>query len=112
MTTPIDLAHLNQYVVGDRALLDEILTIFIEQAEQLSRLLSATPPGEDWHAAAHKLKGASRGVGAWRVGDLAESAEALADGSAAQRMSAAREIADAVAAAVAFARDVRDADRH
>ncbi|MCB2096470.1 MAG: Hpt domain-containing protein [Parvularculaceae bacterium] len=105
MTEPIDLDHLNQYIAGDSALLDEIMTIFIEQAEQLSGALSQLPDDEAWHSAAHKLKGASRGVGAWKLGDLAETAEKTDAGA---RSGIAGEIAEAAAEAIAFARATRD----
>ena len=77
MTNPIDIKHLEQYVFGDRALLDEILTIFIEQAAMWVDRMDPAAPDADWHHAAHTLKGASRGVGAWALGDLAERAEHL-----------------------------------
>ncbi len=77
MTSAIDLAHLDLYVCGDRALLDEILTIFEEQAEMWVSRLDPALPDEPWRNAAHALKGASRGVGAWAIGDLCEHAERL-----------------------------------
>lgn len=75
--TYIDVDHLDRYVAGDRALRDEILTIYEQQAESWIRILD--PKAEDgaWRDAAHALKGASRGVGAWRIGDICEEAEEL-----------------------------------
>lgn len=73
----IDLNHLEKYVAGDAGLRDEILTIFAEQAETLSGQFSADAADEGWHDAAHALKGASRGVGAWELGDLCEEAEKM-----------------------------------
>jgi len=77
MRAAIDLAHLEQYVAGDRALRDEVLSIFEQQAEVWSRMLEPGAPDDAWRDAAHALKGAARGVGAWEVGDLCERAEAL-----------------------------------
>ncbi|MEK7265503.1 MAG: Hpt domain-containing protein [Pseudomonadota bacterium] len=77
MTDAIDILHLEQYVFGDRSLLDEILTIYIDQATMLLERLDAASDDQSWHSTAHTLKGASRGVGAWAVGDLAEAAEKL-----------------------------------
>lgn len=77
MSAAIDYAHLDLYVQGDRALLDEILTIFEEQAALLKAALVASASDENWRNAAHSLKGASRGVGAFSLGDAAEAAEAL-----------------------------------
>lgn len=73
----IDLKHLDQYVGGDRALRDEILGIFEEQAEMWVRTLDPRADDRAWKDAAHALKGASRGVGAWTVGDLCADAESL-----------------------------------
>jgi HPt (histidine-containing phosphotransfer) domain-containing protein len=75
MTAPIDLDHLNRYVFGDKALLAEILGIFKEQAASLSERMTPAMDDEAWHLAAHTLKGAARGVGAWALGDAAERAE-------------------------------------
>ena len=73
----IDLKHLEKYVAGDLGLRDEILTIFAEQAELLSGKFSAEATDEGWRNNAHALKGASRGVGAWEIGDLCEEAEEM-----------------------------------
>ena len=73
----IDLEHLEKYVAGDSALRDEILTIFAKQAEMLSNQFSVPSSDEDWRNAAHALKGASRGVGSWALGDLCEEAETM-----------------------------------
>ncbi|NWG71400.1 MAG: Hpt domain-containing protein [Parvularculaceae bacterium] len=82
MTSAIDMAHLDLYVCGDRALLEEILTIFEEQAAMWVARLEPALPDEPWRNAAHALKGASRGVGAWAIGDLCEHAESLVGGVA------------------------------
>lgn len=79
MPPAIDLDHLDQYVCGDRALLDEILTIFEEQARLWLARLDPESDDESWRNAAHALKGASRGVGAWRIGDICEAAEDMID---------------------------------
>ena len=73
----IDLKHLEKYVVGDLGLRDEILTIFADQAKTLSQTFSVEAADKAWVDIAHALKGASRGVGAWEVGDLCEEAEAM-----------------------------------
>lgn len=73
----IDLDHLEKYVAGDDELRDEILTIFEKQVDKWLRLLDPHQADEEWIDAAHALKGASRGIGAWTVGDLCEKAETL-----------------------------------
>jgi HPt (histidine-containing phosphotransfer) domain-containing protein len=109
MTAPIDRSHLDQYVFGDRALLDEILTIFIEQASAWIDRMDPALDDEAWHLAAHTLKGASRGVGAWALGDLAEEAERLLGAGAADRRQAiAGKLRDAAEAAIGHARIMRD----
>jgi HPt (histidine-containing phosphotransfer) domain-containing protein len=109
MTAPIDLSHLEQYVFGDRALLDEILTIFIEQAAMWIERMDPALDDEAWHSAAHTLKGASRGVGAWALGDLAEQAEALVgEGKKAARTVSSAALRQSADAAIAFAKDIRD----
>lgn len=73
----IDLDHLDRYVGGDRLLRDEILGIFEEQAASCARLLDPAADDVVWRDMAHALKGASRGVGAWTVGDICADAEML-----------------------------------
>ena len=75
----IDLEHLDKYVAGDLALRDEILTIFADQIELLLENFNIDQSDEDWRNTAHALKGASRGVGAWALGDLAEEAETITE---------------------------------
>lgn len=112
MTPTIDLAHLDQYVCGDNALLDEILTIYEDQAELWLARLQPSQDDEDWRNAAHALKGASRGVGAWAVGDLCEAAEALVAGApekAARRRSLLADLTVKLGAAISEARAIRGA---
>ncbi len=73
----IDLDHLDKYVAGDAGLRDEILEIFAEQASVLGEQFNVSATDEGWRNVAHALKGASRGVGAWALGDLCEEAEYL-----------------------------------
>ena len=75
--TLIDLEHLDRYVAGDLTLRDEILGIFEEQADMWTRMLDPNAADAAWKDAAHALKGASRGVGAWDVGDICAEAEKL-----------------------------------
>ena len=73
----IDLDHLDKYVTGDDALRDEILSIFQDQANKLLSELKANLDDDSWHMTTHSLKGAARGIGAWKLGDICESAEDL-----------------------------------
>jgi HPt (histidine-containing phosphotransfer) domain-containing protein len=114
LSAPIDYSHLDLYVQGDRALLDEILTIFEEQAALLRAALDPSATDDDWRHAAHTLKGASRGVGAFLLGDAAEAAEALV-GVEAQirdaRLALLPILHERIEAAVAYARILRDGER-
>jgi chemotaxis protein histidine kinase CheA len=106
MNAPIDLDHLNRYVFGDAALLAEVLGIFREQAGAVAGRMDPTMDAEAWRLAAHTLKGAARGVGAWALGDAAEHAEALADAAAEERAAALRSIVDLAASAADYASDL------
>lgn len=81
MTDPIDLDHLERYVCGDAGLRAEVLGLFVEQTRLMLDRLVVDAEDEAWRDAAHALKGAARGVGAWAVGDLAEEAEGLVAGA-------------------------------
>ena len=79
---PVDLNHLDRYTGGDHAINAEILSLFETSCgqilAQLRTLAVAGDPGghsKAWHQAAHTLKGAARGIGAFALGDAAEEAE-------------------------------------
>lgn len=109
MADIIDFNHLELYVGGDTALRDEILTIFTEQAEMWIGRLDAGLADEDWYNAAHALKGASRGIGAWSVGDLCEAAEKLV-GQGEQKASSRRALLSELKAEINLA--IEEARRH
>jgi len=111
VSAPIDYSHLDMYVQGDRALLDEILTIFEEQANALKEALDPAAADEAWRHASHTLKGAARGVGAFSLGDVAEEAERLVGDDAGMRAARSALLPTIVAridAAVSYARILRD----
>jgi HPt (histidine-containing phosphotransfer) domain-containing protein len=74
---PIDRGQLARYTFGNCALEIEVLQLFAEQAPHYLEELRAATTEKSWRDAAHTLKGSARAVGAFRVADLAESAEAL-----------------------------------
>jgi chemotaxis protein histidine kinase CheA len=107
MPAPIDLDHLNRYVFGDKALLDEVLAIFKEQAASLSGRMQPSMDDDAWRLAAHTLKGAARGVGAWALGDAAAAAENLpADASAEDRAAVLKAIVDLARSAADYAEEL------
>jgi len=79
---PVDIAHLDRYTGGDAAINAEVLRLFEGQCREivarLESLLSDGSPGDlarKWHEAAHALKGAARGIGAFALADAACDAE-------------------------------------
>ncbi len=81
---PVDLDHLNNYTGGDSALNCQILGLFDSQCheilEKLSILAAAGQSDENaksWREVVHSLKGASRGIGAFELGDIAAKAEKI-----------------------------------
>lgn len=65
---PIDMAHLARQTMGDRALEQEVLYLFVRQA-QSARLLIAKATPDERYRLAHTLKGSARSVGAFALAD-------------------------------------------
>ncbi len=74
----LDREHLKGYTGGDSYLARDVLNIFLENAPLYLDTLSAAA-GDGWRSSAHKLKGAARGIGAWRLARAAERAEMLGE---------------------------------
>lgn len=70
-----DRGHLAQYTSGDAALEAELFGLLKEQAERCLAAMSAAREPSAWRAAAHTLKGASRGVGAFELAEACARAE-------------------------------------
>jgi HPt (histidine-containing phosphotransfer) domain-containing protein len=60
---------------GDRALARELLRLFDGQSEKQLAAIGAAADADARVQAAHTLKGAARGVGAFAVADAAEAVE-------------------------------------
>jgi HPt (histidine-containing phosphotransfer) domain-containing protein len=88
----VDFDYLEGYCGGDSQIVVEVLSLFQTQAEGWRAGLEA--PGEGWRDLVHTIKGAARGVGATRLGDVADRAE-RGDPSLAPEVQAA--LADALA---------------
>lgn len=72
---PIDLVHLAKQCLGDEGLEHEVLRLFDTTiSTYFSRLVLATSDA-DLALNLHSIKGASAGVGAWTIADLAKAAE-------------------------------------
>lgn len=62
-------------VGGDAEFLEELVGCFLVDLEGYVRDLAGAPPGPQARAAAHRIKGAARNVGAEALADAAEAAE-------------------------------------
>jgi HPt (histidine-containing phosphotransfer) domain-containing protein len=74
----VDLEHLARYTGGDRAINAEVMRLFDGQATELVARLSLILDARDaksWKEAAHTLKGAARGIGAFAMGEAAARCE-------------------------------------
>lgn len=75
MGKPVDLVHLSTLTMGDRDLEQQVLSIFLSQSEIYAKSWKNSAGHEGRMRAAHSLKGAARGVGAWELAELAGEAE-------------------------------------
>ena len=71
---PVDLVHLARQTMGDRALEQEVLGLFVQQVSTVRERLQNADLVER-RALAHTLKGAARGVGAFALADCADAIE-------------------------------------
>ena len=71
---PLDLAHLYQQTMGNRALEIEILDMFCKQLTS-SMASFAKADASERRRLAHALKGTGRSVGAFLLADIAERIE-------------------------------------
>ena len=89
----VDFDYLEGFAAGDMQVVTEVLDLFRGQAELWSAALET--PGDGWRDLAHTMKGAARGIGANRLGDVCDRAE-RGDAALAPEVRAA--LADTVAA--------------
>lgn len=73
----IDLVHLDQYTLGDRALQAELLQLFRAQLKNQTKTLVSCNTENAWKSGIHTLKGAARAVGAGQVCVVAEAMELI-----------------------------------
>jgi HPt (histidine-containing phosphotransfer) domain-containing protein len=81
---PIDLVHLARQTMGDRALEQEVLCLFVHQTQQVRERIAQAEP-EECRQLAHGLRGAAVGVGAFAIADCAAVIEAKPDDPQAKR---------------------------
>ncbi len=104
--SPIDMAHLRRYTLGDRGLEKEVLDLFLAQLPSIIGALGVSETGDVRSRAAHTLKGSGRAVGAWRIAALAEDIE---DVMRANSQAALQPLVDQIEAAVDDVRGFVDA---
>jgi len=103
LAAPIDHAHLARYTFANRALELEVLGLFAGQAPTYPEALSTAETDKAWRDAAHTIKGSARAVGAFRVAERAERAEALhASPDRAARAGAVARLREALEEACAY----------
>ena len=76
-SAPVDRAHLSRYTLGNAQLERDVLELFSTQSAAYLAKLKVAGNDKDWCEAAHSLKGSARAIGAWRLAEAAERAEAL-----------------------------------
>lgn len=76
LTNPIDLAHLGEQVMHDASLEREVLALFATQVSSMTTQLQSANMRER-QILAHTLSGSARGIGAFRLADLAEALELM-----------------------------------
>jgi len=93
----MDFGYLERFAAGDRTVVDEVLTLFREQAAAWTPRLTAEDAG--WRDVVHTIKGAGRGIGAETLGEVCAEAEAKGEAM----LGAVREkLAETVAAIEAY----------
>ena len=69
----VNFQYLEDYTAGDAQVIDEVLSLFREQARVWLPLLD--PAVEGWQDAVHTIKGTARAVGAFDLGDVCQVCE-------------------------------------
>ena len=94
MGQSVDFHSLETFAAGDSTVVRDVLGLFADQARAWSGGLAL--PDDGWRDLVHTIKGTARGIGARRLGDLAEEAEregpAMAPQVLAELQAAAAEV--------------------
>ena len=73
----IDLEYLRRFTLGNAALEEEVLQLFMDHAPLYLEQLRNAKTGKEWAEAVHTIKGSSAAIGARRLTRIAEMAERL-----------------------------------
>jgi len=99
-TRAIDFAHLERQTMGDRALEQEVLRLFLDQARSTMEQLAAADRKERLRLA-HSLKGSARGVGAFPIATcMADLEKTPEDSSVLRRLRRLIDEADELIASI------------
>ena len=98
-SSPLDRTHLSRQTFGDRKLEREVLDLFRTQSPIYLGRVKAARSESEWREAVHTLKGSARAIGAWRIAEAAERAEA---GNPASRGASIAQLESSVLEANAF----------
>jgi HPt (histidine-containing phosphotransfer) domain-containing protein len=96
LTGAVDFSTLERMTGDDADISEEVLSLFVQQADLWSGLLD--PKGEGWRDAVHTIRGAAAGIGAH---DLAEACAAAETAEPALRPPHRDRVQDALNAALA-----------
>lgn len=95
----VDFSVLERMTGGDDAVAEEVLGLFVQQAQLWSPLLDVRDEG--WRDAAHTVRGAASGIGAQALADACAAAEAADKAAAPPLLDRVRDALDVALADVA-----------
>lgn len=99
LTGAVDFAVLNGMTGGDDAINEEVLGLFVNQADLWSVMLD--PKVEGWHDGVHTIRGAAAGIGARDLAAICAEAESVDQKLAAPAVERVRDALEAALADVA-----------
>lgn len=99
LTGAVDFTVLDRTTDGDASVSEEVLGLFVQQAEMWRPMLDVRQDG--WRDAAHTIRGAAAGIGAGDLAGTCQRAETAADTEAPGRLEAVRDALEAALADVA-----------
>lgn len=99
LTGAVDFSVLDRTTGGDDAVSEEILGLFVQQAEVWAPLLDVREDG--WRDAVHTLRGTAAGIGAGPLAEACAVAEAAEKAEAPPLLDRVRDALDAALADVA-----------
>lgn len=99
LTGAVDFAVLNGMTGGDDAINEEVLGLFVNQADLWSVMMD--PKVEGWRDGVHTIRGAAAGIGARDLAAICAEAEAVDQKLAAPAVERVRDALEAALADVA-----------